>query len=305
MIFFLYGPDTYRLQQKAKEIESQYLKVNQGVLNLEKFDAGDIAFENFWETLSQRSMFIQKKLFFVENIFTADKFADKFAKKIKDIVQSADITVILERKNPPAKHPLFKALLKQSQVQEFKKLDNVRLRGWIKKQLFHYGAIIDESALNCLLLFAGDDLWRLSNELKKLASYRKDIREENIKLLVKPKIETEIFQTIDALAERNNALSLRLLQKHLNKGENPFYVFSMFVYQFRNSMAVKSANGDPNRLRQLKLHPFVLKKTNAQASRFSLSELKNQYQKIFNMDLAMKTGKISTEDGLRMLIAEI
>lgn len=305
MLYFLYGADTYRLGQKAKEIEEQYLKVNQGVLNLEKFDAKNIFFDDFWEALCQRSMFIQKKLFFVENVFGVEKFAVDFAKKVKDIVQSTDVVVVLEKKEPSVKNPLFKAILKQGQVQEFKKLDSRQLKDWIKKDLARYMAVIEESAINSLILFVGDDLWRLSNELKKLASYSKKIREEDVKLLVKPKAEAEIFHTIDALAERDNTRALRLLQKHLEKGESPFYIFSMFVYQFRNLLAVKSAEGDPDRLRQLKLHPFVLKKTNLQASRFSLSELKKNYQKIFNLDLAMKTGKISAEDGLRMLIAEI
>ena len=305
MLYFLYGPDTYRLQQKAKEIEEQYLKVNQGVLNLEKFDAKDIIFTDFWEALCQRSMFIQKKLFFVENVFSVEKFVADFVKKVKDIVQSTDIVVILEKKEPHASNPLFKALLKQGQAQEFKKLDSRQLRDWIKKELARYKAVIEESAVNSLILFVGDDLWRLSNELRKLASYSKDIREQDVKLLVKPKIETEIFRTIDGLAERNKGLALRLLRGHLEKGDSPFYVFSMFVYQFRNLLAVKSAGGELGRLSRLKLHPFVLKKTNLQASRFSLAELKKIYQRIFFLDLAMKTGKISASDSLQTLVAEI
>ena len=305
MLYFLYGADTYRLQQKVKEIENQYLKVNQGILNLEKFDAKGVNFIDFWEALSQRSMFIQKKLFFVENVFSNEKFATDFAKKTKDIAQSSDIVVILERKEIKGQNSLFKALLKQAQTQEFKKISGVQLRNWIKAELARCGAVIDESALNNLILFAGDDLWRMSNELKKIAVYSKRIREEDIKLLVKPKIETEIFQTIDALAGRDKVRALRFLQKHLEKGDSPFYVFSMFIYQFRNLMAVKSAEGNPNKLNRLKLHPFVLRKTIGQASRFSLAELKKIYQNIFNLDLSMKTGKILPEDGLRMLVAEI
>jgi len=305
MLYFLYGPDTYRLQRKAKEIEEQYLKVNQGVLNLEKFDAKNILFDDFWEALSQRSMFIQKKLFFVENVFGAEKFVADFAKKVKDIAQSTDVVVILEKKEPSEKSPLFKALLKQGQAQEFKRLDSRQLRAWIKKELAQYGAAIEESAVNSLILFVGDDLWRLSNELKKLASYSKNIREQDVKLLVKPRIETEIFRTIDALAERNKGLALRLLRGHLEKGDSPFYVFSMFVYQFRNLLAVKSAGGELSRLSRLKLHPFVLKKTSQQSSRFSLAELKRIYQRIFSLDLAMKTGKMSASDSLQTLIAEI
>ncbi|MDD5750257.1 MAG: DNA polymerase III subunit delta [Candidatus Pacebacteria bacterium] len=307
MLYFLYGSDTYRLQEKAGEIEKQYLKVNQGVLNLEKFDAKSITFRDFWEALSQRSMFVEKKLFFVENIFATDAFAGEFVKKVKELSESPDIVVVLERKELKTKEGgrLFKDLIKQSNVQEFKKMDGPRLKVWIKKEASRRGAAIEDSAVGALISFAGGDLWCLHNELQKLASHSKNIREEGVRLLVKPKIETEIFQTIDALAQRDKVMALRLLQKHLDKGDSPFYVFSMFVYQFRNLLAVKAAEGNPERLRKLKLHPFVLKKTSSQASRFSLAELKKNYQKIFNLDLAMKTGKIIADDGLRMMIAEI
>jgi len=305
LLYFLYGPETYRLQQKAREIEQQYLAVNQAVLNLEKFDAQNIGFTDFWQALSQRSMFVQKKLFFVENVFNVVQFASQFAKKTKEIAQSSDIVVVLEKRDLSAKNPLFKILLKQVRVQEFKKLKGQPLKTWIREELVQSKARIDESALNVLILFADDDLWRLSNELKKLASYSKNICEEDVLLLVRPKIESEIFRTIDSLAERDKPRALHFLHKHLNKDESPFYVFSMFVYQFRNLLSVKSALGEFSRLKKIGLHPFVLKKTSLQASRFSLAELKNIYQKIFKMDLAIKTGKISANNGLRMLVAEI
>lgn len=305
MLYLLYGPETYRLQQKAREIEQRYLAINQAVLSLEKFDAQNISFNDFWQALSQRSMFVQKKLFFVENVFYVVQFADGFAKKAKEIAQSSDIVVVLEKKDLSAKNPLFKILLKQARVQEFKKLKDQPLKVWIKQELARHKARINESALGLFILFADDDLWRLSNELKKLASYSKNICEDEVKLLVRPKIESEIFRTIDSLAERDRPRALRFLDKHLEKGESPFYVFSMFIYQFRNLLSVKSAAGEFIRLKKIGLHPFVLKKTSLEASCFSLAELKNIYQKIFEMDLAIKTGQISADNGLRMLVAAV
>ena len=53
------------------------------------------------------------------------------------------------------------------------------------------------------------------------------------------------------------------------------------------------------------LHPYIIKKASWQARKFSFEDLKKIYQKIFQADLGIKTGKIEPETALDMLIAEI
>ena len=83
----------------------------------------------------------------------------------------------------------------------------------------------------------------------------------------------------------------------------------MINFQFRNIIAVKDLI-EKNKpysviLQQTKLHPFVVKKSYWQAQKFSFPELKKIYQKIFQVDLAIKTGKIDSGLALDTLIAEI
>jgi len=305
MLYFLHGQNTYSLLQKAREIENQFCKKSGGGLNLEKIDfsGSKIAFQDFWEALFQRSMFVLNKLFFLENVLSNGQFSADFLKNIKKIAAISDVVVILEKGKPDKKNALFKSLLKQAQCQEFPLLKENELKAWLKEEAAEYGADFEQGALNSLLL-AGDDLWRLHNELKKLASYSKIIRQEHIRLLVKPKVEPAIFNTIDALAERDKPRAWRLLQRHLSKGDSPFYIFSMFIYQFRNLLAVKASEGQPAALTGLKLHPFVLQKTGQQARYFSLAELKKIYQRLFNLDWSVKVGRLSIEDCLKTFVIE-
>jgi len=53
-----------------------------------------------------------------------------------------------------------------------------------------------------------------------------------------------------------------------------------------------------------KLHPFVLKKSWYLVNKFTLPELKKIYQKIFQVDLAIKTGKINPEIALDLVISD-
>jgi len=151
----------------------------------------------------------------------------------------------------------------------------------------------------------------MSNEIKKLASFKnnKTVRTEDIKLLVRSKIETDIFKTIDAIADKNKKQALNLLHKHLEKGDSPLYLLSMINYQFRNLLAVKDLieKQIPYNiiLKRSGLHPFVVKKSYYQSQKFTFQELKKIYQKIFKKDLDIKTGRIQPEIALDLLIAEI
>jgi DNA polymerase-3 subunit delta len=50
---------------------------------------------------------------------------------------------------------------------------------------------------------------------------------------------------------------------------------------------------------------FALRRTLAQATRFSLPRLKTIYHKLLETDLAIKTGKREAEPALTVLIAEL
>jgi DNA polymerase-3 subunit delta len=151
----------------------------------------------------------------------------------------------------------------------------------------------------------------LSNEIKKLANFKKGekIESKDVKLLVKPTIETAIFETIDAISLQDKKRAISLIHRHLEKGDNPSYLLSMINYQFRNILIIKDLIEKRypyySILKTTKLHPFVVKKSYQQAYKFSLQELKKIYQKIFQVDLDIKTGKIEPEIALDLFISSI
>jgi len=149
------------------------------------------------------------------------------------------------------------------------------------------------------------------NEIRKLVSFSKarTVRTEDVKLLIRSKIETDIFKTVDAIADKNKRKALKLLHKHLEKGDSPLYLLSMINYQFRNILIVKDFIEKHKTyntiLKRSGFHPFVVKKAYFQSQKFSFKDLKKIYRKIFQVDLQIKTGRIEPETALDLLIAEI
>jgi len=310
MIIFLYGEDTYRLRQKLNEIIERYQKIHRSGLNLKYFDFQKDSLEGFRDSFRSSSMFDEKKLIIVRNAFLSLEIESGLKGILKKFQTSKDVVLFYEEK-VDQKKKLFKFLKNYGKTQRFDLLSGKKLENWVKKEFDHYSTKIDQDALSLLLEYAGENTWQLSNEIKKLVNYKnkKKIQKEDIQALVKPKIEADIFETIDAIATRNKKRALILIQKHLRKGDSPSYILAMINFQFRNLLIVKDLI-ERRRffnqiLKEANLHPFVVKKSFAQAKNFNFDDLKKIYQRLFQIDLKIKTGKIDPENALNLLIAQI
>jgi len=317
MLIFLYGQDTYRSRQKLNEIINHYKKIHKSGLNLKYFDGKNLSFQDFKDEIRSVSMFAEKKLAVLKNTFLNKNFKENFLRDSKEFAESKDIVLFYEEEEFSG-DKLFKFLRKYAKSQEFKPLQSQKLKNWVKKGFDDYGIEIREEALEKLINFVGSDLWQMANEIKKLVSYKlkcpnPEISQRDIELLVKPKIENDIFKTIDAIASKNKKQALDLIHKHLEKGDTPLYLLSMINFQFRNLLIVKSQElrrkfyaGDVRVLTEkLKMHPYVIQKSTQQTRKFNFEELKKIYQKIFQVDLSIKTGKVEPETALDLFIAEI
>lgn len=311
MILFLYGEDTYRSKQKLNEIIKHYKKIHKSGLNLLVFEAKETNFQDFSDKIRITSMFKEKRLIILKDLFSNLKFQEAFLKNIKKLVKSKDVIVIFEEGVVDKKSKIFESLKKEAKSQEFKPLDAQKLKRWTEKEFKKYKVKIESKALNLLTDFVGNDLWRLNNEIQKLVNYQKKgkIEIKDIELLVRPKIETDIFKTIDAISEKNTKQALKLLHRHLEKGDSPLYLLSMINFQFRNILMVKDLieRRFPYKaiLKKTNLPSFVVRKSYFQSQKFTLEELKKIYQNIFETDLSIKTGKMEAKIALDLLIANI
>ena len=307
MIYFLFGPDSFRSKQKLQEIIDEYKKIHKSGLNLIYVDAKEVGFKDFCSNFKITSMFAEKKLVILRNVFDSKKFQEDFLNDIKSLEDKKDIVIIYEDNAPDQRIKLFKSLQKCAKCQEFDILQPAVLAKWIAKQFENKGAKINPDAVSALLNFTGNNLWQISNEIDKLANYKKNgtIKKEDVELLVRPNIENDIFKTIEAVASKNKKEALTLLHKHLDNGDNSLYLLSMIAYQFRNFLIIKELMDGNKSLAKCGLHPFVVRKTSYLCSQFSMSQLKIIYQKIFQVDADIKTGRIDAELALDMLVSEI
>lgn len=308
MIIFLYGQDTYRSRRKLNEFVARYKEVHKEGSGLRRLEGRDLDFRSFQQEIETGTIFGEKKLFILEGVFSNQEFKDLFIKNKKRILSSNTTILIYETKKIEKKDRFFKFLLKNSKTQEFGFLKGRQLEKWAISEFSRYRVKIQQRALSQLIDFVGPDTWRMTNEIRKLSSYKgrnSVVEEDDVRALVKPKIESDIFKTINAIAKKDRKTALGLIRAHLNSGESPFYLFSMIDFQFRNLLVVKDLLERGLSPYSSGIHPYVIKKTLPLLGKFTSGQLKKIYRRLFELDLEIKSGKMSPELGLDLLVTEI
>lgn len=320
MIIFLYGEDEFRSNRKLAEIKNRFLEKNKEGATLSVFDFSEKDFDLDEIILDSSSggLFSAKRLVIVKNLLAKKDLAGEsllefLKRKSKGEFESA-ILVFWEGDDFDKKNPLVKFLLKAGKCQRFEMLGGAKLKNWITGTIREMGSgkiSISAGAVEKLSLFIGNNLDLLSREIEKLINYKKsgEITSEDVELLVKSKIDTDIFRTVDALSRGDKKTAVKLLHDHLSAGDDPFYLLSMYFFQFRNLLKVKPF-AEKNCSQQeiaskLKIHPYVAKKSADQAGKFSLEELKNLYKKLCEIDVQSKTGKVDIKLALDKFIASV
>ncbi len=302
MFYLLFGEDNYRSKKKLSQIIKQYKDKNKSCLSLFFFSyEKGVNFSDIELATKQTSMFSEKKLIIISGLFSAKKLEDQ--NNILDLLKKTehheDIFFIFYDFKILASNKLLKYLKNKNidQIQEFKLLKGVKINNWINREFSKHNIRIEKDALNLLIDCVGSDIWRIQNEINKLSNFcqlKKVVNFKDVSLLVQSKQDLNIFQTIEAIASKDEKKALELISAHIKKGDNELYILSMIAYQFKSLLTIKdliNSGKDYEKIsKELKIHPFVLRKNFKQAMLFRASDLKNIYNKILETDLAIKQG---------------
>jgi len=325
MIIFLYGEDSFRSGQKVAEIKNKFLSSDKSASGLSVFNYPDEnkKIKEIIDTVGIPNLLASKRLILVKNLISncsvdEQKGMLEFLKNKKELAANNDtVLVFWEGEVIKKNNALYKFLISKessAKSQEFEKLNVVKLEAWALKKIKEINpqAQISKTALSKLVSYCVSDNFLLFNEIQKIVAYsgEKMISEKDVDLLVKANLSTNIFQMVDALGVNNKKEALKLLHDHLQAGDDPFYLLSMFFYQFRNMLKIsdlyqRGINSEQEIARTTKTHPFVVKKTLAQLRNFSFDKLKNIYNKLAELDTAVKTGKIEIKLAMDKFIVEL
>lgn len=317
---FLWGEEDFLLWKNLISRKENFLKKNSNA----PVDTVDFEEDfNLKETVSKLhqggGLFAQKKLFIVKNIFSiSEDQQEGFLKILASFnpENNKETEIILIQNGSITKYKktgLYKYLIKNFKTEEFKKLKPVEIKKFILEEIFEKSGgknSIEPSALEELQSISQGNLWFLANEIEKLINHAeqgKKIKKTDIDEISYGKAESKIFDLVDAIGRRDKKRALQLVSALLFQGENAFYIFTMMIYQIRNLAKIFSFQDQDSNLlsKKLGMHPFVIKKTQAQLKSFSGDEIKRAYAVAAQLDFDMKKGNSDAENSLYDFILKI
>jgi len=182
---------------------------------------------------------------------------------------------------------------------------------WIENKAQELGGEITHEAAQVLASLVENDTRLAALELDKLliyANFSRPVNAADIQLLTALSAQANIFEMVDAVAQRSKKKALALLHLLLDQ-EDEYRIFQMVVRQFRQLIQVRELQEEQKGIEQiqqtLRVPAFVAKKLNYQASRFSMAQLIAMYRRLLALDKAAKTGKMAIDLGLDIFIAEM
>lgn len=315
MIKLFYGEDTYSLNHELKEIEKNFSNENFGDININKFEGESLSFDQLIRSASAVPFLADKRLVIIKNFLRDgdEKLRNYISENINKFPDSSEI-IFVEEGEVNKNLKLFKLFIKMKAVKHFPLRQGYELEKWLKDYAEKNKIAVGISGIKKLISAAGNNSWRLINELKKLDLYRisldKDkIEEGDIEEMVESENDPNIFDFIDALGERNSKSAIKHLQELLKSGKNENYILTMIVYQFRNMLLIQDllSRGvkQPAIAKEAELHPYVASKTLRLLGNFDLPLLRRIYYRLMQTDVDIKSGRIDSRLALEKLLADL
>lgn len=321
MLIFVYGADTFRARAKVRELVLAFKKKHDPAgLNTSRHDAAKTTPDELRAAFSTPGFLSKRRLVVLDGFLGVKRTKEELEDAITLLKSHAPETVVVLADDLPADKAATNAIVKAfmgrptSEVVSypFAPLPPRDLRKWLQDEAKRRAIIIEPQAFE-LLAAAGNDLWRQTSNMDKLAAYAagRPVLPRDVELLVRRPVEENIFACMDAVAEQNLPRAAALIRTERAAGVEDAFLFSMLVRQFRLILLVHSRTQSTGPAsagalgKELGLNPFVAGKALAQSRGTTADVLRSRFLKLCAMDQEIKTGRISYGSAVDYFLASL
>lgn len=313
MIYLLYGPDTFRTRAKLLSIRDKFL-TSQPAFNFIHMTASQlVSADGLLRLLNSATLLGGKRLIVITDLMSLGEAEVKEA-LITTVRQGLpdDLVVILcENFDFDKRQSLFKLLNRPKTAQFFGLLTGSELLRYAQGQASTKKLNIETSLLRQILAITGSDLWRLDNELAKLASYARThpLSPTVVRELVSADLSDNLFALMDAVASRDPATVNKLFGDLIGRGEDPTGLLPILAFQIRNLILIKHLSAQKLSMGEIiritSIHPYAVSNTLKRTSLFSTDWLNTAYQRLIATDWQIKTGALNSADALDQMLVSL
>lgn len=232
MLFYLYGPDSYRLKEKLARLVEPYKKKykNTDILEVDIRESED-DWKKVRDFLTQPSMFVDSKVVIVKYAMAIEE--PEWINTLRSQLKTEKVFTFLSEEDEPIRS--FDFLLSEGvQKMEFRELDGKSLENFIKKKSEEFHISFTEDALRLFISFIisceHDRSWHTIHELEKLLLLElpTPIQKKDLSEYIKVHTHEELFSLARGIVyEKSISTRLFSLEKAFLQNEAAAHLFNL------------------------------------------------------------------------------
>ena len=276
-------------------------------MNYSYFEGKDISVGEIIDLAETMPFLSDKRAIIIENSPFFKGEGEKIAEYLNAVPETTYLVFVEESVDKRSK--LYKSIAKNGCVVELNGLSEDKIITWILGILKKDNKKITQSTMHYLLDKIGTDMENIRTEVEKLICYcydREVITNEDIDAVCVTQINNQIFEMLDAMANKRQKTALQLYYNLLALKEPPMRILFLIGRQFnlllQARMLKQKGYGDRAIAEKIGVPPFAATKYLNQASKFKLADLRQAVDECVEADEAVKSGNRNDRLSVELLI---
>lgn len=309
-LYLLYGEETYLRRQYRDKLKAA-LVPQEDAMNCSVYSGKDINANEVVDLAGTMPFFAERRVVIVENSGWFKSGNDQIAALVKSLPDTTCMIFVEAEVDKRGK--LFKAVTANGCAALCEMQDEATLRKWVMGLLKKENKTITPDALNLLLDKTGTNMENIRREVEKLVCYRyyeDGITAADVEELCIVQIQNQIFDMVEAVAQKKQKQALGLYYNLLALKEAPMKILALTARQFHMLLQVKEMKSkgyqESDIARQTGLNPYFLKKKYIpQAAQFKLPQLEAALRTCVEAEENIKTGRMSDMLSVELIIVSL
>lgn len=306
MIKLFAGQDDFESYLNAKnEAEKVAKSLN---FQLKIIDSDEITnIDTLAQELDGLGMFSIGSVFLLKRIFSNKKVVEYLVENYQNL---QELTIILwSDGNADGRSKLTQNLKKDGLLFTYELPKERDLKDWVKQESKLLGLKLSESEVEYLVQNIGINKHMLHSELKKIKLFsdnkEQSVTREDLVKILGFDAKGNIWNLLDNFGNRKKKEVIKEFLKLTAFEDNTQYLISMIERELSIISLIKYCEIYKIDKRELKLHPFVLSKSQSKSAKFSWSEVKIFLEKLLNLDFAIKSGDLDEKLAMTLYLLSI
>ena len=307
-VYLLFGEENY-LKKQYKDRLTKALISDGDTMNYAYYEGKGIDVKEIIDLSETMPFFSERRLIVIENSGFFKNATAELAEYMKEIPETTYFIFVETELDKRGK--MFKAVKDKGRIVELARQDEKTLVRWIYGNVKKEGKQIAESTIYYLLSKCGTDMENLQKEMEKLFCYTLNndvINMEDIDAICTTQITNEIFDMVNAVAEKKQKRALDRYYDLLALKEPAMRILYLLSRQFRLLMEVKEMAGEGYDKKTIAskagLHPYAVGKYIEQSRSFSQEELRKILEESVDIEERVKTGRLGDVLAVELFIVK-